>query len=165
GEIRDRTWGGQRLSSLGAGVMTWGKLFGSTVYNWFGGLICLAVVLLSVATSLGPATALIELVYYIGIGVIAQSAALLASLVAIGRGHSHSWFEIFAYQMVGLAAALAVYYVWSAADPVAAVTLHKPSAEIIPWWGVACDAPAFLLVSLAIFTGWTLLGCYRAMRL
>ena len=24
--------------------MTWGKLFGSTIYNWFGGAICLAVV-------------------------------------------------------------------------------------------------------------------------
>jgi hypothetical protein len=165
GEIRDRTWDGQRLSSLGAGVMTWGKLFGSTIYNWFGGLICLAVVMLSVATQLGPVTAAVELIYYLGIGVIAQSAALLASLVAIGRGHSHSRFEIFAYQTVGLAAALAVYYVWSAADPVAAVAAHKPSTETIPWWGVECDARVFLLASLAIFAAWTLLGCYRAMRL
>jgi len=165
GEIRDRTWDGQRLSSLGAGTMTWGKLFGSTVYNWFGGLICFAVVLLNVAIHLGPVTALIELIYYLGIGVIAQAAALLASLIAISRGHSHSRFEIFAYQVVGLAAALAVYYVWSAADPVAAMTAHKSSTETIPWWGVACDARAFLLGSLAIFAAWTLLGCYRAMRL
>ena len=33
GEIRDRTWDGQRLSSLGARQMTWGKLFGSTIYQ------------------------------------------------------------------------------------------------------------------------------------
>jgi hypothetical protein len=165
GEIRDRTWDGQRLSSLGADAMTWGKLFGATIYNWFGGLICLAVVLLNVATHLGPATALIELIYFLGIAIVAQSAALLASLVAIGRGHLHSRFEIFAYQMVGLVAALAVYYVWSAADPVAAVTTHKPSTDVIPWWGQACDARIFLLASLAIFAAWTLLGCYRAMRL
>jgi hypothetical protein len=165
GEIRDRTWDGQRLSSLDAGAMTWGKLFGSTIYNWFGGLICLAVVLLNVITHLGPTTALIELVYFIGIAIVAQSAALLASLVAIGRGHTHSRFEIFAYQMVGLIAALTVYYVWSTADPVAAVMTHKPSTDVIPWWGVACDARAFLLVSLAVFAAWTLLGCYRAMRL
>jgi hypothetical protein len=164
GEIRDRTWDGQRLSSLGAGAMTWGKLFGATIYNWFGGLICLAVVLLNVVTHLGPQTALVELVYFVGIAVVAQAAALLASLIAIGRGHSHSRFEIFAYQMVGLVAALAVYYVWSAADPVAAVMTHKPSTDIIPWWGLACNARIFLLASLAIFTAWTLIGCYRAMR-
>ena len=45
GEIRDRTWDMQRLSSLSAATMTWGKLFGSTIYNWFGGAICLAVLL------------------------------------------------------------------------------------------------------------------------
>jgi hypothetical protein len=165
GEIRDRTWDGQRLSSLGAGTMAWGKLFGSTIYNWFGGLICLAVLLVNVAIHLGPATALIELVYYVGVGAIAQSVALLASLVAIGRGQSHSRFEIFAYQVVGLIAALAVYYVWSAADPAAAVLAHRQTTEFIPWWGGAFDARGFLIGSVAVFAAWTLLGCYRAMRL
>ena len=37
--------------------------------------------------------------------------------------------------------------------------------DYIPWWGQSFDARAFLLTSLAIFAGWTLLGCYRAMRL
>ncbi len=37
GEIRERTWDLQRLSSLGAAEMTWGKLFGATAYNWYGG--------------------------------------------------------------------------------------------------------------------------------
>ena len=45
GEIRDRTWDMQLLSSIAPGAMTWGKLFGSTIYNWFGGAICLAVLL------------------------------------------------------------------------------------------------------------------------
>src|SRR5271168_1286252 len=58
GEIRDRTWDSQRLSSLGAGQMTWGKLFGSTIYNWHGGAICLAVILTSRIAHQGPVTAL-----------------------------------------------------------------------------------------------------------
>jgi hypothetical protein len=165
GEIRDRTWDIQRLSSLGAGTMTWGKLFGSTIYNWLGGAICLALILVNVFTHLGPTTGLIELIYYVGIGVIAQSTALLASLIAIGRRQSHSRFEIFIYQMIGLVAALAVYYVWSTADPVASMMSHKPATEFIPWWGVQIDARVFLLASVAIFAGWTLLGCYREMRL
>ena len=75
GEIRDRTWDGQRLSSLGAGTMIWGKLFGSTIFNWFGGAICLAVILVDLMGNRGVVVALIELVYYLAIGVIAQSAA------------------------------------------------------------------------------------------
>jgi hypothetical protein len=165
GEIRDRTWDGQRLSSLGAGTMTWGKLFGATIYNWFGGAICLALVLVNVGTHLGPVTVFIELIYYVAIGVIAQSAALLASLIATGRRQAHSRFEVFIYQVVGLVAALLVYYVWSAADPVASVLAHKATTDVIPWWGAQIDARVFLLTSVAIFAGWTLLGCYRGMRL
>jgi len=36
---------------------------------------------------------------------------------------------------------------------------------LIPWWGQRFDARGFLLISLALFAGWLLLGCYRAMRL
>ena len=42
-EIRDRTWDGQRLSALGSWSMSWGKLFGSTVFTWYGGALALAV--------------------------------------------------------------------------------------------------------------------------
>lgn len=165
GEIRDRTWDGQRLSALGAGDMTWGKLFGATIYNWFGGAICLTLAIVNLATHLGPATAAIELLYYIGIGMVAQAAALLASLIAVGRGQSHTRFEIFVYQMAGVAAAIGVWWLWSEADPVAALLAHKTTVDHIVWWGATLDAPVFLLVSLALFAGWTLVGCYREMRL
>lgn len=165
GEIRDRTWDAQRLSSLTPFEMTWGKLFGSTIYNWFGGAICLAVLLGYEFTQHPPATVLIDFVYYIAVGVIAQAAALLASLVAVRRRLSHTRFDIFTYQVAGLAAAIAVVFVWQAADPAGAFLLgHKPT-DFIPWWGQVLDARSFLLVSLASFTAWTLIGCYRQMRL
>ena len=31
-EVRGRTWDGQRMSALGTWAMTWGKLFGGTIY-------------------------------------------------------------------------------------------------------------------------------------
>ncbi len=46
-EISERTWDQQRLSALSAWQMAWGKLFGSAIYPWFGGLICALVVLSS----------------------------------------------------------------------------------------------------------------------
>ncbi len=165
GEIRERTWDGQRLSSLGAGTMVWGKLFGSTLYNWFGGAICLAVIMADMLGNRGALVAAIELVYYLAIGVIAQSAALLASLIAAGRRQGQMRLEAFLYQAIGIAAAVAVYSIWSIADPAGSLLAHTTPTDFIVWWGQKLDARGFLLLSLAIFTGWTLIGCIRQMRL
>lgn len=42
-ELSDGTWHGQRMSSLGAWPMTWGKLIGATAFAWYGALLCLGV--------------------------------------------------------------------------------------------------------------------------
>lgn len=165
GEIRDRTWDLQRLSALSAQDMTWGKLFGATAYNWYGGAICLAVILAYGFTHNDPISVVIDLIYYLAIGVIAQAAALLASLLAVRRRQSHTRLEIFFYQLAGLIAAIAVIWVWDRADPAGSMLTHKPPTDFIQWWGHGFDARPFLLVSLAIFTVWTLVACYRTMRL
>ncbi len=165
GEIRDRTWDFQRLSSLGAAQMTWGKLFGSTIFNWYGGALCLAVIFAYRLTHSGLAASLINLVYFVVIGVIAQSVALLASLVASLRRQTHTRLEVFSYQAAGIFAALVAYYVWSAADPAGSIMGRRTLSDVIPWWAHRFDSHIFLIVSLALFAGWTLVGCYRAMRL
>ncbi|MGD8642238.1 MAG: hypothetical protein PVG89_16490, partial [Gammaproteobacteria bacterium] len=40
-EVQDRTWDQQRMSSISPWSMSWGKLFGSTVFTWYGAAICL----------------------------------------------------------------------------------------------------------------------------
>lgn len=165
GEIRDRTWDFQRLSSLGAGEMTWGKLFGATAFNWYGGAICLVVILADRFSHQGALVAFLDLVYYVVVGLIAQSTALLASLIAAMRRQSHTRLEVFAYQVTGVFAAAAAIDVWDAADPAGSFLGHQKPADVVWWWGRGIDARAFLLVSLAAFAAWTLIGCYRAMRL
>lgn len=164
GEIRDRTWDAQRLSSLGAGEMTWGKLFGSTIYNWYVGGICLVVLLAQEIAYYGIVSALVDLVYFLEIGVIAQASAMLASLVAVRRRQSHSRAEVFIYQLAGLLAAIAVHLVWKTATAASIARGVTVSSFTIQWWGYGIDAQPFLLVSLALFTGWILTGCYREMR-
>jgi len=165
GEIRDRTWDMQLLSSIAPGAMMWGKLFGATIYNWFGGAICLGVMLGDTFLHKGAPSALIDLVYYVAIGVISQAAAFLASLVAVRRRQAHSRLDVFVYQVVGLLAGVAVFSIWSIADPAGSILTHKPPSDFVIWWGRSFDTRSFLLVSLAIFTAWTLIGCYREMRL
>ena len=164
GEIRDRTWDGQRLSSLSAVAMTWGKLFGATIYNWFGGAICLAVIAASEFVHQGPFVAGLDVVYFVALGLISQAVSLLASLVAVRRRQSHTRFGIFLYQIAGIVAACAVFYLWKAADPAGSFITRKPASDFVEWWGQRLDARPFFLVTLALFTGWTLIGCYREMR-
>jgi len=162
GEIRDRTWDSQRLSSLKASTMMWGKLFGSTVFTWIGGAICLAVIMAEVFQRSGAAVALLQCAYYIALGVIAQGASLLTSLIAAGRRQGRSQFEVFVYQLVGIAAGLAV---WAIADPSGPTIGGIPHTDFVPWWGMVLPTQPFLLVSLAAFAGFMLLGNYRLMRL
>lgn len=162
GEIRDRTWDGQRLSSLPAGTMIWGKLFGPTIFNWFGGAICLAVVMAEVIAKSGAVVAALQLTYYVGIGIISQAAALLASLIAVGRHQARTQFEIFLYQGAGIIAAIAV---WAITDPTGTGIGGLLRPPTIVWWGQSLPSQPFLLISLAVFAGWTLIGCYRRMRL
>lgn len=165
GEIRDRTWDMQLLSSIEPGAMTWGKLFGSTIYNWFGGAICLAVVLSDAVVKKGVPAASLDLVYFIAVGAIAQAAALLASLIAVRRRQSHSRLDIFLYQVVGLAAGFAVYSIWAIVDPATMNVARLARADVVNWWTETVDTRTFLLASLAVFTAWTFAGCYREMRL
>jgi hypothetical protein len=165
GEIRDRTWDMQLLSSLTPGEMTWGKLFGATIFNWFGGAICLAVLTFDNFAHKGVAAALADIAYYVVIGLIAQAASLLASLIAVRRRQAHSRLDVFLYQVVGIAAAFAVNSVWSMADPATMHLAHVVGTDVIAWWNMKLDARAFMLASLAIFALWLLVGCYREMRL
>ncbi len=161
GEIRDRTWDSQRLSSLGAGTMMWGKLFGSTVFNWAGGLICLAVIAAE-SINTGIAGAFAEVVYYLAMGVIAQAFSLSASLIGARRRQGRTGFEVFLYQLAGLLAAIAVAVI---ADPTGSSIGTFPRTDTLRWWNQTVPTSAFLLASLAVFTGWMLTGCYRQMRL
>lgn len=165
GEIRDRTWDSQRLSSLGAWQMTWGKLIGSTSYTWFGGLLCLVVLIPIAAMRGGAAEALTDLGYFLSLGFMAQAVAFFASMIAVRRRQTHSRFDIFFYQLAGIVAAWWVWWVWQTAAPGGAVGPQAAvTIEHISWWGANIAARPFYLASMVVFLVWTFAGCYRLMR-
>ena len=157
GEIRERTWDFQRLSALSPMEMTWGKLLGATSYVWFGGLICLAVLVSVEAPARDWARLLADLVFYLCIGLTAHAVALFLSLVAVRRRQTHTRYNVFQYQAAGVTAAWLVWTAWQ--------SVKNGRVAEVEWWGTTYDALVFTLVSLALFLGWTLTGCYRLMRL
>ena len=77
GEVADRTWDAQRMSSIGPWTMSWGKLLGATVFSWYGALCCAPAVLVGPD---GPVDALVEIVLF---GLFSHAMALLISLLLL----------------------------------------------------------------------------------
>jgi hypothetical protein len=156
-EIRERTWDGQKLSSIGPWQMVLGKLLGATAANWFGALLCLLFV---VGYSWrDPASAITYGVILLALGVFAQAAALLSSLVLIRRQTGNWRLDTFLCQVAGIGAAFAYYSLWSSIP-----AFERSGRQSVAWWGHDFNLSSFHLVSLLMFLGWALVGCWRAMR-
>jgi len=83
-EIRDHTWDQQRMTSISPWSMAWGKLFGITIYVWYGAVICLAVFTVT-ASLVGQTDIIKNLIIMVSIGVLAQGVAMLMSLPSISK--------------------------------------------------------------------------------
>lgn len=85
GDINNRTWNSQKLTLMKPLQMTAGKLFGSTIYQWFGGTICLAVFFLTALFLVNT----VELIFIgfslIFIGIFSHSLAISISLIGISK--------------------------------------------------------------------------------
>jgi hypothetical protein len=144
-EVKHRTWDLQRMSSISPWAMTWGKLFGSTIYPWYGALISLMVCIMA-----GGDYQPVSYVVLLLSAVISQSAALLASLLAIGKGQSLDRSAAVGHMVVGLIAAspfLSLLY----------------SQHPVTWWGHTFTSPHFALLSVVLWGCWAIIGCYRTM--
>ncbi len=156
-EIRDRTWDGQRMSAIAPWTMVWGKLFGSTIFVWYGGAFCLAVIVMQALGSDGPSAAVRQAAYWVSLGVFGHAVALLTSLLGVRRQSRHQRLEVFFYQIAGLVA------VWFAAS----LWPGNLSVGLLPelrWFDMGYDPRLFFLVSIGLFIGWSLIGNNRLMR-
>lgn len=167
-ELRDGTWDAQRMSAQGAFALSWGKLFGSTVYPWYGALLCLAVYLLVVfgvvptaATGVpfmpgqpSPAS-LLKAFDLIVAGIAGQAVALAAALAYVRKRRDRRNVPVTFCHVLGLVVALLLYY-WVARGALQMATLD--------WYGRTFDRPGFLAVSALAFLLWALVAVLRLMR-
>jgi hypothetical protein len=166
-EVADKTWDAQRLSSLGPWAMSWGKLFGSTVYVWYG--IILSLVVLAVAMTLwdridggvaklygaaGSVVVIQMLVIVVAFALLVQATALVAALTAVHRRETTRRFDVTFAQ---LAALIVGVFAWSMTDD-----LTHGRTE---WFGFGFDGPWFAVASMAVFAGWSVVGVWRRMQM
>lgn len=146
GEVAARTWDGQRMSTLGPLSIGIGKLFGSTVYVWYGAAICLAAAVFD----RGETFDLTLRIWLVGLFV--QAVALFVSLLFLRLRPQQMRFQVAQAQFAGLGAG-ALYWKFLSSD-----------RSVGEWYGVAVDQDMFLLVSALIFLGWCWIGIYRLLH-
>jgi hypothetical protein len=149
-EIRDHTWDSQRMSVIGPWSMTWGKLLGSTLYPWYGALLCMLVYLTS-RPSIG--LSVIETaVLMVGSGLLGQAIGLLSSLQAIRKSQRYGRFQTTAFLVLGAGCAVSLLN-WPFTE----------SAKVF-WYGQVYPEDRFILISLLVFLGWAIFAIYRLIR-
>lgn len=151
-EIRDHTWDGQRMSAITPWQLTWGKLFGSTIFSWYGALICVGFYAASV-TGKEPVFILKTCLALLLSAVLAHAVSLLASLTAIRKERKFNKSQTAAMLVLGIIVA----------GPFMNMALIKGTA--VPWFGVKFPEMDFLLMSALAFASWAVIGVYQMMRL
>ncbi len=160
GEIRARTWDGQRMSSMAPWSMTWAKLIGAPIYAWYGGVICLAAIAVATIAQAGPAAAATEVIRLLIIGLTAQSASLFVSMAFVHKGAAQSRLLTISSQIAGLAAAYIAHKLISAG----AIGAYPTGASLV-WYRSSVSHEAFVLASLIGILAWAVIGIHRLLRL
>jgi len=147
GEVQGRTWDAQRMSAITPWEMAWGKLFGSTIYVWYGALFCV------IAFFFSDQGRVVDLVRVLLAGLQAQALAMLLSLLTLRRGVEGLQFQVFLSQGLAILVVLP-FHALIPVDPFGYVS----------WYGYSISQSLFLITTQVAFICWTILGIYRLMR-
>jgi hypothetical protein len=151
-EVAGRTWDLQRLSAQKPWALTLGKLFGGTIFVWYGAALCLGAVAL-----LQPGELSKTLWSALQSGLTAQSTAMFIALV-LNRfgGHGRRTHTTFA-QVLG------IFAVWQ--NGLISITGRLPQAVgqgSIVWYGQ--EVPGLVTVIEIVSIAWLIVGAMRIVR-
>lgn len=160
-EYNEKTWDWQKMSITGPWKLTWGKLLGSTVYNWYGGLLCMGLFFATVSYTNYPQRELIMGFVYIVAALLAQGLIILFALQVIrkadGRAKvkSATMFVAIGFIFFGGAGFIA---------SLAEALHYRQTQEYVTWFGLIFTSTAFYLFTGITYLVWVIAGIYRAMR-
>ncbi|MBF0472310.1 MAG: hypothetical protein HQK91_00155 [Nitrospirae bacterium] len=158
-EIRAKTWDFQRMTIINPWSMVWGKLFGSSIYSWYGGIIIIIVYFSCIFIVPEP-------LHHFKLGILAiffslflQSMSMLSALVGI-RSYRESGKEDKINHTV--------FYAFAAFTMIIFMTiLSWPDNNLlraVRWYTFDLNAIDITMLSIFLFTVWVFVGLYRLMK-
>ncbi|MDQ7090512.1 MAG: ABC transporter permease [Methylococcales bacterium] len=145
-ELNNNTWDIQKTSAISAWSLTWGKLLGSTLFTWYGGIICLIIYMLATPE---PEYIILNGVYFLGSGLLAQSISLLMSLFSV-RQKNRSNNMSYLFILIILSFIIPLMF-----------NSHDIKRESVVWYGESYNLAYFVGVSLILACLWSVMGIYR----
>lgn len=149
-EFNENTWDNQRMSSLSPWRMTWAKIFGSTVYAWFTGLICLLVYLFNSSEIHSFNSQLMNTFSLILFAIAVQSISMIGGVMTAHsqRNNRNHWLIILLMLFVGLSI----------------LTSLTDNEELVSWYNIDFIWTEFFFISILMWAAWAVFGAYRLMR-
>lgn len=158
-EYNDKTWDWQKMSIIGPWKLTIGKLFGSTIYNWYGAILCWVLFLISslysTHTEIEFKTAILMLISMVSIHGLMIIISLSMVKKADGRTKLKSnrifiagiLFLVFSGQIFGLSSIQSSFN-------------HSQYL----WYGIINNPVDLILLASIFYGSWIVAGVYRSMR-
>lgn len=153
-EASAHTWDNQRMSSLPPWQMVWGKLFGSSVFAWYGGLFCLLMFLFGNLGRMPVSLLVIESVIAVLAAISFQAMGIISGLMSMRANQRN--------RNMGLLILLVLVFGSMIMPQFVGDSLHLYDSK--QWHGIAMSQLDFMLFSAISWCGWTLYGAYRMMR-
>ncbi|CAK8715930.1 hypothetical protein GKODMF_07515 [Candidatus Electrothrix gigas] len=155
GEFNDKTWDSQRMTAIDPWNLAWGKLFGSTLFAWYGGLFCLLVFTVSSFFSPKSYRFLELLLSILFAGVFAQATTLAFILTEFAKNRDFGKLNLSSYSVAGIIFPLLFF---------ALVAGAYDARGTMQWYSITLRPMEMMLYSSVYFCLWGVIGFYRAMR-
>lgn len=165
-EIQEKTWDWQRMSTLTPWQMTIGKLFGSTIYQWYAGAICILAFIYSGLVLKIEILNLIQIVIcMILVATFFQSYAML-----LGIGTREMPIRMRRFLVIGILLGLAIVLVTVfTAIGIAnyfekRINTEQLNAPNTSWFFIKLPLLTHFLMGLLFLNFWSFMGLYRSFR-
>ncbi len=155
-EVHAKTWDSQRLLTISPWSMTIGKVFGSTIYGWYG-VLWGAVLYVFSSLNLDHSFERVLFLFTVLLCIVLVHALIISlTVLKIDKNREATTISTFFYFVIGLVVAvLLVVY---------AETMLDFNDQDMFWYTLTLPKIPFVFGSVLFFTGWALFGLYRTMR-
>lgn len=156
-EVNSNTWQFQRMSSIGPWQMSWGKIFGATIFQWYAASLCMLCYFVF-AKIAGWSGITFQILLLIGTALLSQTISFLTTLLALQK---RSELKVRRVNLFSFALLFVLAY---SVGNSSALLSKSMKSFTIHWHNYQFSGKAFLLLSLFVFVLWGFLGVYRVMR-